>query len=143
MKVFLGGTCNGSLWRAELIKKLTCEFFDPVVDDWNEEAQLEEDKQKRDCTHNLFVITPKMTGVFAIAEVVEWAVKSWAVHWKFDGPYPCKVMFCLLTDFEHDSEFSDSQLKSLQAVKDLLIRYNANIYHSLDDVADYLNSAGA
>ena len=35
-KVFLGGTCNDSLWREELIKKLEIDYFNPVVDDWTE-----------------------------------------------------------------------------------------------------------
>lgn len=37
-RVFLGGTCNGSMWRDKLIKDLKCDFFNPVVDDWTEEA---------------------------------------------------------------------------------------------------------
>ena len=32
-KVFLGGTCNESTWRDELIKKLKIDYFNPVVDD--------------------------------------------------------------------------------------------------------------
>jgi len=32
-RAFLGGTCNGSLWREELIKMLTVDYFNPVVDD--------------------------------------------------------------------------------------------------------------
>ena len=42
--IFLGGTCNGSNWRDKLIPMLSNKFepFNPVVDDWNEEAQQEE-----------------------------------------------------------------------------------------------------
>ena len=43
-KVFLGGTCNKSKWRDELIDLLKIDYFNPVVDDWNEEAQKEEKK---------------------------------------------------------------------------------------------------
>jgi hypothetical protein len=35
-KVFLGGTCNESLWRDKLIKLLKIEYFNPVVPDWTE-----------------------------------------------------------------------------------------------------------
>jgi len=38
MRVFLGGTCNKSTWRQRLIKLLKIDYFNPVVDDWNEEA---------------------------------------------------------------------------------------------------------
>lgn len=34
MKVFLGGTCNGSKWREELIPLLQVGYFNPVVDEW-------------------------------------------------------------------------------------------------------------
>lgn len=30
-RVFLGGTCNESTWRDELIKKLKIDYFNPVV----------------------------------------------------------------------------------------------------------------
>ena len=35
MKVFLGGTCNESKWRDDLIKLLKIDYFNPVVKDWN------------------------------------------------------------------------------------------------------------
>ena len=41
-KVFLGGTCNGSTWRNELIPKLTIDYFNPVVDNWKEENYKQE-----------------------------------------------------------------------------------------------------
>ena len=44
-KVFLGGTCNESTWRNELIPLLEnagVEYFNPVVDNWTPECQEEE-----------------------------------------------------------------------------------------------------
>jgi len=32
-KVFLGGTCNESTWRDELIPMLEIDYFNPVVDE--------------------------------------------------------------------------------------------------------------
>ena len=63
MKVFLGGTCNGSKWRDQLIPLLKIDYFNPVVKDWNEEAQAEEERQKAESDFCLYVITPKMTGM--------------------------------------------------------------------------------
>lgn len=40
-RVFLGGTCNESKWREELISKLdlnSIEYFNPVVEDWTKEC---------------------------------------------------------------------------------------------------------
>lgn len=52
-KVFLGGTTNNSDWRDTLIKKLKIEYFNPVVKDWNEDAQKEEIKQRKECDYVL------------------------------------------------------------------------------------------
>jgi hypothetical protein len=42
-KVFLGGTCNESTWRTELIGMLNgIDYFNPVVDDWTPAHQDEE-----------------------------------------------------------------------------------------------------
>ena len=42
MKVFLGGTCNESTWRDDLIKALKINYFNPVVEDWTPDCQQEE-----------------------------------------------------------------------------------------------------
>ena len=68
-KVFLGGTCNESAWRDKLIKKLKIDYFNPVVDDWNEEAFQRELIEKEECDFLLFVITPKMTGVTFASDI--------------------------------------------------------------------------
>ena len=59
-KVFLGGTCNESTWREELIPLLKTDYFNPVVEDWTPECQAEEERQKNEeCNYQLYVITPK------------------------------------------------------------------------------------
>ena len=68
-KVFLGGTCNESTWRDKLIKMLEIDYFNPVVDDWTEECYQEELRQRKICDYCLYVITPRMKGVYSIAEV--------------------------------------------------------------------------
>jgi len=71
-KVFLGGTCAESTWRDSLIKSLQVDFFNPVVDDWNEECQtIEEAEKEVNCNVHLYVITKEMIGAFSIAEAVE------------------------------------------------------------------------
>ena len=69
MKVFLGGTCNESAWREELIPMLKIDYFNPVVDDWNEEAYKNELRERKICDLCLYTITPEMAGVYSIAEV--------------------------------------------------------------------------
>lgn len=60
MKVFLGGTCNESMWREFVKARIECEYFDPVVDDWNEEARKRERYEREHCDYVLYTITPRM-----------------------------------------------------------------------------------
>ena len=67
IKVGLFGTCNGSTWREELIpllEKNNIDYFNPVVDVWDDEARRKEEYEKDNCDFCLFVITSKMEGVF-------------------------------------------------------------------------------
>ncbi len=126
-KAFLGGTCNGSTWRDELIELLEIDYFNPVVEDWNEETQREEKRQKEICDYCLYVITPLMTGMYAIAEVVDDSNKR-----------PDKAIMCILTK-DGDKEFTKSQIGSLKAVADLVEENGAKVFRTLKDVSLYLN----
>ena len=53
MKLFLGGTCTSN-WRNDLIPLLEndgIDYFNPIVDDWNEEAQKREYEEKNISCH--------------------------------------------------------------------------------------------
>lgn len=125
-KVFLGGTCNNSTWRNDLIKQLKIEYFNPVVDDWTPECMNEEIKQRKECDFCLYVITPKMTGVYSIAEVVDDSNKN-----------PEKTVFCFLK--EDEAKFTDAQIKSLDQVKKMVKENGGNVFDSLEEVATFLN----
>jgi len=127
-KVFLGGTCNGSTWRDELIPLLAIGYFNPVVADWTPECYAEELKQRETCDFCLYVITPKMTGVYSIAEVVEDSNKR-----------PEKTLFCFIN--EGDIVFSNHQLKSLANTALMITKNGAQAFSSLAEVANYLNEA--
>ena len=126
-KVFLGGTTNNSNWRDDLEKKLKIEYFNPVVTDWNDEAQKEEIKQRKNCDFVLYVITPKMEGVYSIAEVVDDSNKR-----------PNKTIFAYLLDDE-GKEFSKHQIKSLDMVGKMVEENGGKWFKSLGEVSDYLN----
>ena len=126
-KVFLGGTCNESTWRDKLIKKLKIDYFNPIVDDWNEEAFQRELIEKEECDFLLFVITPKMTGVYSIAEVVDASNKV-----------PYKTIFCYLTDDGYLT-FDNGQIKSLNKVAEMVERNGGKWFQSLESLAEYLN----
>ena len=129
MKVFLGGTCNESKWREELIKMLNIDYFNPVVDDWTEECMKEEIRQREVCDYCLYVITPLMTGVYSIAEVIDDSNKR-----------PNKTIFCFLNK-DGDKNFTKGQIKSLKQVG-RMVEDNAAIWlKDLEEIATYLNGA--
>ena len=126
-KVFLGGTCNNSTWRDKLIPLLKIDYFNPVVDDWTPECQDEEIRQRESCDYCLYTITPKMTGVYSIAEVVDDSNKR-----------PEKTILCVL-DEDNESSFSETQIKSLKQVKEMVKNNGSNVFDSLEDIASFLN----
>ena len=132
MKVFLGGTCNESTWRSRLISLLKIDYFNPVVEDWTEECMAEEIKQRESCDYVLYVLTPLMTGTYAIAEAVDDSNKR-----------PEKTLFCYLEkDMNEEGKFpvfSKGQLRSLSQVRNMIERNGANVFDNLAQITDYLN----
>ena len=130
IKVFLGGTCNESIWRDELISLIgfsnKLSLFNPVVEDWNKEAQEQEIIERENCDHCLYVITPKMLGTYSIAEVVDDSNKR-----------PEKTLFCVLVD-DGELVFNTSQLKSLIQVKRMVSTNGGKIFDDLDGIAAFL-----
>ena len=129
-QVFLGGTCNESTWRDDLIKLLDEEkvsFFNPVVEDWSPEDQKEEIKQRNISDFVLYVITPKMTGVYSIAEVIDDSNKQ-----------PDKTLFCYLKKDE-EKEFDENQIKSLDMVVEMIKKNSGRVFKNLKEIAEFLN----
>lgn len=126
-KVFLGGTCGGSKWRSLIIPKLKIDYFDPVVPDWNDEAYQRELKEREESDYCLYTITPKMAGVYSIAEVIDDSNKR-----------PEKTLFFIILQ-DGGAEFSKDQLKSLQAVGKMVETNGGKFFKKLDDLIEYLN----
>src|SRR5664279_2442777 len=127
-KVFLGGTCNKSLWRDDLIKDLRIDYFQPCAEEWTPEMMAEEIKQRAECDFCLYVITPKMTGVYSIAEVVDDSNKR-----------PGKTIFCYLLSDE-DQIFSPVQIKTLEQTGKMIQENGAAFFKTLAETAIYLNN---
>lgn len=137
-RVFLGGTCNESLWRDKLISMLKIGYFNPVVDDWTEECMMEERKQREICDFCLYVITPLMTGVYSIAEVIDDSNKR-----------PDRTVFCFLDEDYVNAinkegvlrkTFDYAQQKSLDQVGKMVERNGGKYCKTLAEVAEYLNN---
>jgi len=115
MKVFLGGTCNNSTWRDILIPKLDAnniKYFNPVVEDWTPECKEIEDYEKHNmCDTHVYVITPKQTGFYSFAEIIDSAAFGYNVIFVY-------------AQVDEDLRFSKSQINSLDAIASLLLTYD-------------------
>ena len=134
MKVALFGTCNGSQWRNDLIPLLNVEYFNPVVEDWTPECQAREIEERANADYILYGLTPRMVGVFSIAELIDDSNKQ-----------PQKTLFVMLKDKDDNGDpviFIPSVQKSIDAVAQLAMKNGAMQFASLKDVADYLNEQG-
>lgn len=127
MKVFLGGTCNESNWRNVIISMLNIDYFNPVVDDWTEECMKKELEERQTCDFCLYTITPKMTGVYSIAEVVDDSNKK-----------PNKTILVTLRD-DGENSFDDAQWKSLKAVAKMVKNNGGQIFDNLRSAANFMN----
>lgn len=135
MKLFLGGTCTSN-WRDKLIPLLEQEgidYFNPIVDDWNEEAQKREYEEKEICSHLLYIITPNMEGVFSIAEAVDDSNKR-----------PKKTIFIYMPSelAQNDKLFTKGQLKSLEAVRNMISNNGGYAIKAstINDIFEYIKS---
>lgn len=130
LRVFLGGTCNGSTWRETLIPMLVrqgFDYFDPVVPDWTPECKAVEIQERETCDICLYVLTPKMTGVYSIAEVVDDSNKR-----------PQRTVLCVLSRDGGDG-WTEGQARSIQSVADLVKRNRAAVVYNLESVVEHLN----
>ena len=112
-KVFLGGTCLGFSWRKTIIANLQIDYFNPVVDDWNEECQqIEEDEKANKCDIHLYVITSSAVGAFSIAEAIESSMT----------PGKTTILHIL------PSGFSTKQIKSFGAICNMVRKHGGIAY---------------
>ncbi len=99
------------------------EYFNPVVDDWDAEAQDNELIEREECDFCLYTITPKMTGTYSIAEVVDDSNKR-----------PDRTVMVLLRD-DDQHRFTAGQWKSLNAVARMVKGNGGNVFDNLRSAA--------
>lgn len=133
-KVFLGGTCEGIDWRKVLINRLShledVELFNPIVENWDEEAREKENKYKENCDISLYVITPFMSGCYSIAEAVEDSNKR-----------PEKTVFVYINRMVDDDsiyEFTKKMEDSLRAVSEIIELNGGKTFNSMEGLVSYL-----
>lgn len=136
IKVFLGGTTKGYNWRGVIEKEFEqiegIELFNPIVEDWNEEAIKKENEYKKTCDVCLYVITPHLEGIYSIAEAVDDSNKR-----------PEKTVFVYIDNTKYRDgkyTFTKCMKHSLGVTKQLILANGANSFDSLEDLIEYLKS---
>lgn len=127
--VFMGGTCAGPKWRERLCGQVSQSFrwFNPVVDEWSEEAKEAELAVRAEADVMLYAITPYQEGCYSFLEMTEDAIRS-------EKP----VVIAFLPSFE-DKAFSEQQWSSIVSAKRLLERNNATVLLSMEELIDWFN----
>jgi len=106
---------------------LEINFFNPVVDDWTEDCMERERMERISCDFCLYAITPKMTGIYSVAEVVDDSNK-----------WPKKTFLVLLRD-DGKEHFSDGQWKSLGALAAMVNKNGGRVFDNLKEAAMFFN----
>ncbi len=133
--VFLGGTANKASWRKDIKELLTIDYFDPIITDrpWTEDDRQNEVLQRETCDFTLYVLTPRMTGLYSIAEVTDCSNKRSL----------STVLYIQAKDVNDEGKpivFLGDAKTSLDNVAKLVEANGAKVCYSLQEVADYLNS---
>ena len=129
MKVFLGGTVNNSKWRDYMMPRLEIEYFNPVVEEWNDEAYQKELDERINCDYCLYILTPKMTGFYSLAEVADDSYKR-----------PDRTIFCFVHKDEEDV-FTSREVKIMENIGKKVEENGGLCFDTIDNVIEYLNSS--
>lgn len=116
-------------WRAILEDKLECAVFNPVVANWDKEAQAQEELVKKTASALVFCITPKQTGFYSFVELTGAAIRT-----------PERVFICFLNDDE-GTTWPEKQQASIDATKTYLTNEcGITVYETLDALAEAINA---
>jgi len=138
-RIFLGGTCGNNNWREPFTETLVSQgvprdiIFNPVVKDWNEEAQKREEEEKaKALAHFYYVGDPKVPGLgVGVYSLVELTMAL------YDHPDETVVVI----DLSDLRGINPHSLKSLmQTERVLRVRFpQAAIFTTLDSGALFLS----
>ena len=119
--VFLGGSCGDTTWRNKLIPKLESvgvKYFNPVVEDWNEEAQKAEEYAINYSDTILMLISPRTSSTYSLYELAKYTNTN------------RKVIFTYL-DEDEDKSFTTHEIKALRKIKSDLKSYKNSVTYSV------------
>lgn len=130
-KVFLGGTCGDSKWRDQVIPLLEIGYFNPVVENWDDEAAREEYNERNTCDLILYTITPLQEGFLTLVEVTEDAIRR-----------PDLTVVLILNE-DSGEVWDEHGLASLDEIERKWMHYGVPIFRDVEKCVEYLNRQGS
>ncbi len=129
MRVYLGGTQNGSMWREQFIGHLNMDCIVPETrnDKWSDIDRLKDNEVKSTCDIHLYAITPMMVGVYNIAETLESCLK-----------YKDKKTIVCIMDIDGFLHFNDKVYKDLKLIGNLITDNGGEVFYALGDAISFL-----
>ena len=133
--VFLGGT-KDSNWRDDFIKKMhlknsRIKCYNPIVENWTTECIELENLVKQHSRYHVYVITPNMSGVYSIAELID------SVH-----DHSKKVYFYIeqsdISNLSLVKIWSIPQRNSLNAVSNLVKQHGGKVASSMEELVEMI-----
>lgn len=77
--VFLGGSCNPTVWRFEeaipILDSVGVSYFNPQVPEWDDKYVALEEAAKKKCQKLLFVIDGQTRAIYSCFEILDFAHK--------------------------------------------------------------------
>ena len=135
MRVIMLGTCSDSQWRDQLkglVKNKDIDWFDPVVENWDPTDQLREFELREQSGLIINVITPLMSGIYSIAELIDDSNK-----------FGKKVIFCILPSDTVNGRrhfWTDEAKSSFDMIAKMAENNGAVQCRSLEEIATFLNT---
>ena len=130
--IFLGGTTANTNWREQFLDlmnklnpKIKC--FNPVVENWTPQCIELENFVKLHAKYHIYVLTPKMTGVYSIAEMID------SVHDTSKKTY----FYIKETDIDENSNdisWDPKMMNSLNAVSNMILMHGGHKASSMEDL---------
>lgn len=128
LTVFLGGTTTSN-WRKQFLDTVDKDKFDcfnPIVEEWNEDAKENERKHRENDNIILYVLSPKMKGFYSIAEMID------------DSNKRPNNTICVFLKQDEDAIFDDTQWNSILEIEKMCKRNKTWTDHSILYVASTL-----
>merc|ERR1711959_141614 len=133
MSVFLGGSCNPTIWRSKvaipLLESAHVDYFNPQVKEWSEELLAKEQQAKQEAAVLLFVIDGDTRALMSMLEAVEFVVSGrdvvLAVNSVEEGQ-------SIGEDLVGEAELKDLN-RARRFVADIAQRYNVPVHATVEE----------